>query len=275
MTPRRRKGPAAGQAPPAAPTPVELGSRFAAIASSLRREIHSGALGSGAAVPSEAQLSSQFGVSRGTVRQALAALRAEGLITGGRGRSPRVTRSILAQSFDQMVSFSAWAESLGFTPSARTLELARRPVGEEAASKLDLEPGTPVFQYKRLRLLDGEPAMVELTTFVEWVGRLVVDCDLDGGSIYAQLGERGVSFGEAHQSIRAIPATAELAELLAAPRRAPLLEVSRQALDAGGVPLEWSYDIYRGDAFAITVQSRVALPRAGVALTLLEGPATG
>lgn len=260
MTPRRRTPP--------------LESRFAAIAASLRREILSGALAPGAAVPSEAQLSARYGVSRGTVRQALAGLRAEGLITGGRGRSPRVTHSILAQSFDQMVSFSAWAEGLGRTPSARTLELARRPVAGEAARMLGLEPGTPVFQYKRLRLLDGEPAMVELTTFVEWVGRLVVACDLDGGSVYAQLAERGVGIGEAHQSIRAIPASADLAALLGVPRRAPLLEVARQGRDADGVPLEWSYDSYRGDAFAITVQSRIALPRAGVALTLRDGRAS-
>ena len=93
------------------------------------------------ALPSEAQLTAQFGVSRGTVRQALAALRSEGLINGGRGRPPRVARSMLAQSFDQMVSFSAWAESLGRVPVARTLELARRPADAADAAKLGLEPG--------------------------------------------------------------------------------------------------------------------------------------
>jgi GntR family transcriptional regulator len=209
------------------------------------------------------------------VRQALAALRAEGLITGGRGRPPRVARSILAQSFDQLVSFSIWAERLGRTPGARTLELARRPAGAEAASKLGLEPGTPVFQYKRLRLLDGEAAMIELTTFVEWVGRLLLDCDLDGGSVYAQLGERGVVFAEAQQWIAAVAASAEQAALLGVARRAPLLEVRRQVFGLDGSPLEWSYDTYRGDAFGITIQSRVALPRAGVALTLVDGEPGG
>ena len=247
------------------------GSRFAAIAASLRRDIDSGALGPGAALPSEAELTARFAVSRGTVRQALAALRADGLISGGRGRSPRVTRSILTQSFDEMVSFSAWAERLGRTPSARTLELARRPSGAEAARRLGLEPGEPVFQYRRLRLLDGEPAMVEVTTFVESIGRLLLDCDLDGGSVYAQLGERGVVFGEAHQSIAAIAASAAHAGLLGVPRRAALLEVRRHVLDPDGRPIEWSCDTYRGDTFAVTVQSRVALPRAGVSLTLLDG----
>ena len=254
---------------------TQAGSRFAAIAMALRGDIHAGALAPGSALPSEAQLTARFGVSRGTVRQALATLRAEGLISGGRGRPPTVTRSMLAQSFDQMVSFSAWAERLGHTPSARTLELARRPAGPEAASKLGLEPGTPVFQYKRVRLLDGEPSMVELTTFVEWVGRLLLDCDLDGGSVYAQLGERGVAFGEAHQSIAAVAASAEQAAMLGVARRAPLLEVRRRVFDPRGIPLEWSYDTYRGDAFAITVQSRMALPRAGVALTLVDGQPRG
>jgi hypothetical protein len=76
---------------------------------------------------------------------------------------------------------------------------------------------------------------------------------------------------DANQSIRAIPANAELAALLGVPRRSPLLEVARQALDPDGVPLEWSYDTYRADAFSITVHSRVALPRAGIALTLVDG----
>lgn len=250
---------------------TEPSSRHAAIASSLRTRIQTGALAAGAPLPSEADLSAEFSVSRGTVRQALASLRAEGLITGGRGRPPTVARPLLAQSFDQMVSFSAWAERLGRVPSARTLELARRPVSPEVARQLDLELGASVFEYKRVRMLDGEPAMIELCTFVEPVGRLLLDCDLDGGSVYAQLGERGVEITESHQWIAAIAATAEQAELLGVARRAPLLEVRRLAFDRAGVPLEWSYDTYRGDAFAITIQNQVALPRAGVSLSLVEG----
>ncbi len=254
---------------------AEAPSRHAVIASTLRGQIQSGALAPGAALPSEARLSARFRVSRGTVRQALAALRAEGLIVGGRGRPPRIARPMLAQSFDQFVSFSAWAERRGHTPAARTLELARRPVGAQAALKLGLELGTPVFEYKRVRLLDGEPVMIELSTFPEEVGRLLLDCDLDGGSVYAQLGERGVTFTEARQTISAIAASAEQASLLGIARRAPLLEVCRHVFDPAGKPLEWSHDIYRGDAFAITIQNQLALPHAGVALSLVDGSAGG
>jgi GntR family transcriptional regulator len=254
-------------------TGAESQSRHAAIAASLREQIVAGEIPSGAPLPSEAQLSEQFGVSRGTVRQALAALRGEGLIAGGRGRPPVVARPALAQSFDQLVSFSVWAVTLGRTPTARTLEIARRSADPVVGRALALESGADVFQVKRLRLLDGEPMMMELTSFVEQIGRLLLDCDLDRGSIYEQLGERGVVFAEAQQTISAIAASAEQASLLGVARRAPLLEVRRRTLGPDGGPLEYSCDVYRGDAFAITLQNRAALPRAGVSLSLLAGRA--
>jgi GntR family transcriptional regulator len=245
-------------------------SLHAAIASALRARIESGALLPGTAVASEAELSAEFGVSRGTVRQALATLRSEGLINGGRGRRPVVSRPTLAQSFDELISFSAWAESLGRVPDARTLALVRRPADRLIAAELDLEPGTQLFQYHRLRLLDGEPAMIEVSSFIEAVGRLLLDCDMDHASVYAQLGDRGVAFHEAEQTIAAIVATAEQASLLGVQRRAPLLEVRRRVRDPDGRPLEFSTDTYRGDYFAITIHNRAALPRAGVGLALVS-----
>jgi GntR family transcriptional regulator len=240
--------------------------RHAVIARALRDEIRSGALLAGSPLPSEAQLSSRFNVSRGTVRQALGALRAEGLIVGGRGRVPVVRRPGMSQSFDQLVSFSVWARRLGRTPAARTIELARRPAEAEAAGQLAVQPGDAVYQYTRLRLLDGEPVMVERTTMIEAVGRLLLDCDLDGGSVYEQLAERGIEFSEAEQTIAAMAAGADDAALLGIARRAPILEVRRRALDPSGTPLEWALDRYRGDSFEITVHNEHALPRAGVAL---------
>jgi GntR family transcriptional regulator len=248
----------------------EPSSRHAAIASELRVRIESGALPPGTAVASEADLSAEFSVSRGTVRQALATLRSEGLISGGRGRQPVVSRPTLAQSFDELISFSVWAESLGRVPGACTLELVRRPADALTSTQLDLERGAQVFQYRRLRLLDGEPAMIEVSSFIEPVGRLLLDCDMDHASVYAQLGQRGVAFHEAEQTIAAIAATAEQASLLGMQQGAPLLEVRRSARDPDGRPLEFSIDTYRGDYFAITIHNRAALPHAGVGLSLVS-----
>jgi GntR family transcriptional regulator len=130
----------------------------------------------------------------------------------------------------------------------------------------------PVFQYKRVRLLDAQPAMVELSTFVEPVGRLLLDFDLDAESVYEQLGARGVILAEADQEISAVGASAEMADLLAVPRRAPLLQVRRRVFDSDGTPVELSRDSYRGDIFSVTVHNRIALARAGVSLSVAQQP---
>jgi GntR family transcriptional regulator len=250
-----------------APNASQNGPLHERIAAALRDRIASGVLQAGDQLPSEARLCEQFGVSRGTVRHALAALRTEGLVGGGRGRPPVVRDARLAQSFDQLVSFTVWARELGRTPGARTLELARRPASSTAAQALGVEPRTPVYELVRVRELDGRPVMVERTTFVERAGRLLLDADLDQGSVYEQLESHGIHMTEAEHTIEAVPAGVEDAELLGVPRRSPLLQVTRLARDAGGVPVEWSADRFRADCFAITVHNRDTDARAGVLMS--------
>ncbi|MBO0769495.1 MAG: UTRA domain-containing protein, partial [Solirubrobacterales bacterium] len=192
-------------------------------------------------------------------------------IAGGRGRRALVNRPTLSQSFEQHVSFSVWAARAGHTPGARTLELARRPASAAVAAALELKRGAQVYEYQRLRLLDGEPAMIEVAAFIEPVGRLLMDFDLDVGSVYEQLAERGIEFAEAHQTISATAATSSQAELLAVPRRSPLLEVRRHVFDPAGTPIELSYDSYRGDTFTVSLHNRVSVERAGVSLSASGG----
>ena len=61
------------------------------IAADLRLRVESGELGPGDALPSEAELSERYGVSRGTARHALAELEGAGLVEAvhGKGRYVR------------------------------------------------------------------------------------------------------------------------------------------------------------------------------------------
>jgi GntR family transcriptional regulator len=246
-----------------APRPLP---RHAVIAQALREQIRGGELAPGSPLPSEARLMDRFGVSRGTVRHALAALRAEGLIMVSRGRVPIVRRAGLVQNFDTLVSFSRWAVQMGRVPSARTLALTRRPADAETAEQLELEPGTTVYSYTRLRMMDGEPVLVERPSFVESAGRLLLDCDLDHCSVYEQLAERGVQLVEARQTISAIAAGARDRQQRRVPRRAPLLAVRRRAFTADGAVVEWSHDHYRADIFEITIHNEDVLARSGMTL---------
>ncbi|GAA3271592.1 winged helix-turn-helix transcriptional regulator [Dactylosporangium vinaceum] len=65
-------------------------SLYRQLASALRDQIRHGELPPGAELPSESDLSKRHGVSRDVVRDAMAVLRAEGLIATVRGRRAMV-----------------------------------------------------------------------------------------------------------------------------------------------------------------------------------------
>lgn len=225
------------------------------IADDLRRQILDEHLVPGYQLPSESELARTFGASRGTVRQALNQLRAEGAIATRRGARWVVLAAPLVQSFSELLSFSAWARSEGHEPGGTVIELARRPAGEVEAEALKVARGDPVFQLVRVRTLSGTPAMVERTTFVERVGRLLVDLDLESCSIYEELGDQGIVFARARHTIDAVPASAEDARLLQVPRRTPLLRQRRASTSQTGQPLELSDDRYRGDVVAFVIDN--------------------
>ncbi len=230
------------------------------IAADLRRQILSGELPVGGPLPSEARLCEKWHGSRAPVRQALAALRAEGLIGGGRGKSPLVRRQSLSQPFDTFLSFSRWATELGHTPGQRTVEIALRSAPAEVADALGITRNARVVQLLRLRLLDEQPTMIERTTFVEQVGRMLFDYDCDSGSIYGYLIGQGLQVGVARHVIDAVGADETDVDLLGVPPGAPLLRERRLARDADGAPFEYSEDRYRPDIVSFAVENQPSVP---------------
>ncbi len=225
------------------------------IAHGLREQIRCGELGLGAALPSEAQLCDQWKSSRGPVRQALATLRAEGVIAGGRGKPPVVCSSSIGQPMDTLLSYSAWAHSIGRTPGQRTLELALRGADGAAAAELGIDEGVPVVQVLRLRLLDGEPAMLERATFVEHVGRRLFEFDCDSGSLWAYLLSQGVQFATASHVIDAVAADSVDARYLGVAQGAPLLRQQRRTRSATGELIEYHDDRYLPGLISFTLEN--------------------
>jgi GntR family transcriptional regulator len=227
------------------------------VASELKAAILGGALTAGARLPSESELATRYAVSRGTVRQAFATLRAEGVIASRQG-ARRVVLDSRRQSFGELRSFSLWARSVGAVPSGRVLSIAHRPASHDEIEELDLDSAAQVCHMTRLRLLDGRPAMIERTTYPERVGKLLSGIDAEAGSITEALEGEGVVFAHADHVIDAVAATAEDARLLEVRARYPLLRARRRTTDPAGAPVEWSDDRYLGDAVAFTVHNSAA-----------------
>ena len=224
------------------------------LAAELRASVDAGVHPPGSRLPSESELARTYGVARGTVRQAFATLAAEGLISTRKGARRMVLGRQRLQGFNELRSFSEWAEALGETPGGRVVALVRREATATEAEKLDTDR---VYHLTRVRLLSGRPVMIERTAYPERIGALVAGMDIDHESITRRLQELGVLFANAAHTLSAVIASAEDARLLDIRPRAPLLRELRQSTDPDGAALEWSEDRYLGDAVAFTVHNSV------------------
>ena len=127
------------------------------------------------------------------------------------------------------------------------------------AEQLAVAPGAPIYHLVRVRLLSGNPVMIERGAYPDRVGILVAGMDLERDSITERLEELGIVFADAEHVIDAVPATAADARLLGVQPRVPLLRERRLTMDLAGVPVEWSDDRYLGSAVAFSVRNSIAV----------------
>lgn len=229
--------------------------RYELITSHLRQSIEDGTLSPGDELPSEAELCQQFDSSRGPVRQAMALLRAEGLISTGRGRRSTVLTSAPANSFESLLSLTVWAEDMEPEISQRTLWVGRSSANERIARQLQVDVGSQVVGIKRLRLLNNEPLAIEHLNFPLDIGRPLLDFDTDNSSVHRELARLGVGFESANRSMSATLATAEDAELLDIPEGAPIMKVELLAASKQGRTLEYAEYRVIGEGFVLHVNN--------------------
>ena len=114
----------------------------------------------GESIPSERQLSLDFGVSRLTVRAALDELVREGHLIRRRGSGTFVSEPKIAQELT-MTSFTEDMRRRGMRPTSRTIELKTVAAGARLGRFLNVSPSESTMVAKRLRLADGETMAIE------------------------------------------------------------------------------------------------------------------
>ena len=131
------------------------------IEADLRDRIRGGGLRPGAQVAPEPELMAEYGVSRATVRQALAGLIAEGHLEIRRGLGTYVTAPRFEHTIGGFYSFSREIERHGLQPGTKVLELRKEPAADVVAEALGVPAGTEVVALRRLRLAGPDPLVVE------------------------------------------------------------------------------------------------------------------
>ena len=117
-------------------------------------------VGVGHAIPSERQLSQDFGVSRLTVRAAIDELAREGYLVRRRGSGTFVSEPKIAQELT-MSSFSEEMRKRGMRPASKTLSLEVKHAGAYLGRCLHVSPSERIVVATRLRLADDETMAIE------------------------------------------------------------------------------------------------------------------
>lgn len=243
----------------------------------IRDEIGAGRWEPGERIPSENELCRHFGVSRTTVRQALAELESEGLLHKEKGRGSFVAEPRSSSWFLQSShGFHDEATRAGRTVTSRVLRRELEELPAWASQALELPVGSTGVTLERVRSVDGELVMYVVSHLVEELAEIVLETELEHGSLYgALLAQRGVEVSGGRRVVEATTARDELAEVLEIEPGAPVLMVQAVSWDADLRPFECYRAWHRSDRTTIEVQvvGQRAAETAGLDPTNLRIPA--
>ncbi len=215
----------------------------------LAARITSGELAAGEQLPTERELSESFGVSRVTVRRALAALNTAGLVYAIQGRGSFVASEPLGEPPNVLLSFHDLAAGDKVVVGAEVIQTDVRAATITEAEDFEIAPGAELVMLERLRTLDGLPVAIDLTIMPMALEPTLLELDWATASLYATLSAAGHTPVAADYSVEALPADERSASLLSTNVGAPLLVAESRAYDTDGRLIVSGCISYRGDRY--------------------------
>ncbi|MHA8110546.1 GntR family transcriptional regulator [Lactobacillaceae bacterium Melli_B4] len=170
-------------------------------------------------LPDERSLSESYGVSRSSIKRALAFLADQGIIFKKRGSgtfvNPLYMKSKTIFHYDgSNIGITDSMESKGKTPTIKLLDFKVVPASEDLQQDLFLEPGDFVYEIKRLRSFGEQPFMIE-TGYIPIRITPKLTQKIVSGSIFNYLeAEIGKTVTRSFMSIMAEPSTPDDQKLL-------------------------------------------------------------
>ena len=216
----------------------------------LMRSLTLGEWKAGEALPAETELAQRFKVSQGTVRKALDALTADGLLVRRQGKGTFVATHSEAQvqyRFLRLMPDHGPREAM----QRRFLDFRRLRAPADIARALALKAGDGVLQLRRLLLAGDTPVVLDDI----WLnarlfkGLTAERLQAYRGPMYGLFeAEFGVQMIRAEEKIRAVAAGEAEAALLGAAAGSPLLLVERRSFTYADRPVELRRGLYRTEA---------------------------
>jgi len=236
-------------------------SRYAELAEQLMQAIGDGTFVIGGSLPSELGLSAQYGVSRATVRSALALLQERGLISRRKRAGIRVEATKPRVAYEQ--SLASVEDLMQF--AAVTERHVQSILEVEASGALAEQLGVmPKSRWLRAEMLRIDPAMPDkpicwTDVYIEpFIGQAIKrELRKSTGLICEMVEHRfGRVVREVRQEIRAVGIPGRIAAKLAAEEGSHALEITRHYVDQNGIVFEATVSVFPAERFTYALQLR-------------------
>lgn len=226
----------------------------------LAAAIARGTLTDGDRLPPEQDLAAAFGVSRMTLRQALAALEERDMVERRRGRlgGTFVRRPRIDVDLTGLPGFSEQMRRAHLRASARVVRAEVVAAPADCAEALRLRRGEAVLEVVRVRSAARVPLALEDTWLPVTTFPGLLDRPLRGSLYRLMQKEYGVVPSTAHEWLEPTVADEEEAGLLGVGVGDALMQITRTAFDATGNPIEHAIDRYRADRARISLRTGIS-----------------
>ncbi|UNK40400.1 GntR family transcriptional regulator (plasmid) [Shinella sp. H4-D48] len=207
-------------------------------------------------LPTEAQLTQRFKISRPALREALKLLEQDDVIYVEHGRG-RFVSALSAVQVDRPItvfeSVTDMARQYGYRPVNKVLSIAEEAPDKRVAESLRLAPTDRVIRIERLRLHDDTPILYCVDYLpgdivpgplydIEWSGSL-----LDLLERYSNRPRMSAA------SVSAVMLPQDVVDRHGLRDFGPALLITETCFNAAGVPVNYAIDYHRGSHFSFSL----------------------
>lgn len=224
------------------------------IVNELESRIENGLYENGARLASEPDLAEEFGVSRGTLREALGILEKDGYLIREHGKGSFIrTKNKVFAGIERLEALTETIRNAGYEAEDEVLEIREEGLSKSECKMLGLEPGTRGYVVESIRKANGVPVIY----CYDVIPGFVVDNSLKnmqkrtGYECMTEFLKNATEYApsEYDSTLTAVLAEAPLTDLLKVKENAPLIKLSGVILAYNGRPINFGVQYFNGDAY--------------------------
>lgn len=199
-------------------------------------------------IPSENELSKQYGLSRMTVRTVITNLVREGLLYRVQGKGTFVVPPKITTRSPAYLGIREQLEEQGYSTATKLVEFTRMAPPRKVKKILGLKDDEPVIYIRRARYVDGSPISIHTSYIPHHCCPTMKSDDLETVQLCKIMeNDFGLKPSLVHESLETCPADDEQAQFLNIGKNHPLLVLDQILRTQEGEAYEYTQIVFRGD----------------------------